>query len=162
MIGSGLKVGKIKTLRASSCFRGFEPRELALVASLLEERELLPGERFLDEGSSTEGLSLVAAGSIDLRTRLPSGGESARMAIGPGRSFGELALLGRGGGGDGGGFVSAAAGGEGARLLTLRPEAFDRLTRVDSKAAAKLLRNLLAEFGRVARDAAEPLKKLLG
>lgn len=83
---------RIKQLRGLSLFSTLSPRELKTVDGLLHERNYLKDEVIFDQGDEGQALYIVQSGMVLIcRQGQPSEGRIAQL--GPGRLFGELALL---------------------------------------------------------------------
>lgn len=149
-------MAKIKPLKASPYLKGFNNKEVATISAIVEERDVAPGEPIAEENSESEGLVIVAKGSLTLRTVLPDGSAVEVLTLTEGRSFGELALV-----GEGPRLVSANAGAEGARVLVIGRADFEKLMKSDSKVAAKFLAGILREVGAVTRASGAQIKKIL-
>ncbi len=149
-------MAKIKPLKASPYVKGFNNREIATLSGIVEERELAPGAAIAEENVESEGLVIVAKGSLTLRTVLPDGKAIEVLTLAEGKSFGELSLV-----GEGPRLVSAHAGAQGARVLVIPRADFEKLLKSDPKVAAKFLQGILREVGAVARAGAAQIKKIL-
>jgi CRP/FNR family cyclic AMP-dependent transcriptional regulator len=149
-------MAKIKPLKASPYVKGFNNREVAALSAIVEEREVAPGAAIAEENVESEGLVIVAKGSLTLRTVLPDGSAVEVLTLEEGNSFGELSLV-----GEGPRLVSANAGPNGARVLVIARADFDTLMASDAKVAAKFLQGILREVGVVARKSSTQIKKLL-
>ena len=73
-------------------FDGLAPKELAAVANAAKERRYDVGETIVGEGEGGVGFFVIAEGTARVEQR----GER-RATLGPGASFGEVALLDEGG-----------------------------------------------------------------
>ncbi|MEZ5613847.1 MAG: cyclic nucleotide-binding domain-containing protein [Rhodocyclaceae bacterium] len=83
---------RLKQLRALSLFSTLSPRELKTVDGLLHERSFLQDEVIFDQGEEGQALYIIESGKVLIcRQGQPTGGRIAEL--GPGRLFGELALL---------------------------------------------------------------------
>ena len=149
-------MAKIKPLKASSYVAGFNNKEIAVLSGIVEERELAPGAPVAEENAESEGLVIVAKGSLTLRTVLPDGTAVEVLTLTEGRSFGELSLV-----GEGPRMVSAHAGPQGARVLVITRDDFEKLLKSEPKVAARFLQGILREVGTVARAGAVQIKKIL-
>lgn len=149
-------MAKIKPLKASPYVAGFNNKEIAVLSGIVEERELAPGAPVAEENTESEGLIIVAKGSLILRTVLPDGSAVEVLTLSEGRSFGELSLV-----GEGPRMVSAHAGAQGARVLVITRDDFEKLLKSDPKVAARFLQGILREVGTVARAGAAQIKKIL-
>ena len=83
---------RLETLRKVSLFEGLTDRELEAVAHAAKERRFDTGDTVVVEGEGGVGFFVVADGTARVEV---SG--SRRGTIGPGASFGEVALLDEGG-----------------------------------------------------------------
>ena len=149
-------MAKIKPLKASPYVKGFNNQEIATLSAIVEERELEPGASIAEENVESEGLVIVAKGSLTLRTVLPDGAAVEVLTLEEGRSFGELSLV-----GEGPRMVSAHAGAKGARVLVVSRPEFEKLLKAHPKVAAKFLAGILREIGAVARASSVQIKKIL-
>lgn len=149
-------MAKIKPLKASPYVQGFTNKEVAALSAFVEERDLGPGEAVAEENAESDGLVIVASGSITVRTVLPDGSAMEVLTLPEGKSFGELSLV-----GEGPRMVSANAGPQGARVLVITRPDFEKLMKSDPKVAAKFLKGILREVGVVARAGAAQIKKIL-
>lgn len=83
---------RLKQLRALSLFSTLSPRELKTADNLLHERSYLQGEVIFDQGEEGQALYIIESGKVLIcRQGQPTDGKIAEL--GPGRLFGELALL---------------------------------------------------------------------
>jgi CRP-like cAMP-binding protein len=83
---------RINQLRALSLFSTLNPRELKTVEGLLHERSFLQDEVIFDQGDEGQALYIVESGKV-LICRQGQSIEGKIAELGPGRLFGELALL---------------------------------------------------------------------
>jgi CRP-like cAMP-binding protein len=75
-----------------SLFSDLTPPELAIVNTLLHEREYRAGEVIFDEGEVGQTIYFLLAGEVTIcRQGRPEDGQLARL--GPGEFFGELGLI---------------------------------------------------------------------
>ena len=93
-------------------------------ARFVEERDVATGQPIAEENSESEGLVIVAKGSLTLRTVLPDGAAVEVLTLTEGTSFGELSLV-----GEGPRLVSAHGGAEGARVLVIGRSDFEKLMK---------------------------------
>lgn len=81
-----------RQLRGLSLFSTLNPRELKTVDGLLHERSFLQDEVIFDQGEEGQALYIIESGKVLIcRQGQSAGGKIAEL--GPGRLFGELALL---------------------------------------------------------------------
>src|SRR5688572_13178445 len=76
-------------------FRGLTPEECRLVEGIVQPLQFEKGDVIIREGADANLLFVIARGKVSVQIRVPGqGGRRKRVAsIGPGLSFGEMALL---------------------------------------------------------------------
>src|SRR5476649_2173657 len=82
---------RLQMLKNIVLFKDLSMRDLAMVNSLMHERQYLAEEIIFDAGEEGQGLFLVLAGRIKIV--LPPPSEDLLLELGPGAFFGEVALL---------------------------------------------------------------------
>ena len=82
---------RLQLLKNVVLFKDLSIRDLAMVDSLMHERQYLADEIIFDEGEEGQGLFLVLSGRVKIV--LPSNAPSFLLELGPGAFFGEVALL---------------------------------------------------------------------
>jgi CRP-like cAMP-binding protein len=102
----------LHALKGIFLFRDVPEPILQLVAQCVEQRTVPAGETIASEGQSIDALYLVRNGSI----RAHRSGEATFIVMGPGQSFGQMALV------DGGPVGLSAVAVERTDLLVLRAE----------------------------------------
>lgn len=130
-------------LAACSLVRGLSTRELRVVATAMQRRELAQGEVIFQQGDEAEALYVVTRGSVSAIVRVRGAHDRTQRfaSLGPGTMFGEMALVDQAG-------RSADAVADGAACLqVLSREHLDRLTAEHPEVAAKLYRNIAAHLG---------------
>ena len=142
-------------LRDLRFFAPFADDELAELVGHLHEREVLRGTLLFREGDRGDMCMIVAEGAVELSVER-RGRTTRLLTLGPGRLFGELALL------DGGPRTATCTAYEDAVVLELRSRQFEQLLDGESRLTLLLLEavngNLLAALSRTHRrrvDAAE-------
>ncbi|HWH13320.1 MAG TPA: aminotransferase class V-fold PLP-dependent enzyme [Miltoncostaeaceae bacterium] len=132
-----------EVLRHCAFFEGFEEDDLAAVLAGMTERPLEAGEAVFAAGAAGDALYVVAAGTIEVSVTREA--RRTRLAVlGPGKVFGEIALV------DGGPrSATCAAVGE-AVVLRLGADTFAALARAHSPVALRILEALVVNL-----DAAE-------
>ena len=86
-IGSGAILGKMEL------FRGIGERELGRLEKLARQRTYEPGQMIVEEGTSGIALFVITSGKVKVTQRTAEGGEREIRTMGPGDSFGEMALF---------------------------------------------------------------------
>jgi len=82
---------RLQLLKNVVLFKDLNNRELAMLSSLMHERQYLADEIIFDEGEEGQGLFLVLSGRIKIV--LPKTANELLLELGPGAFFGEVALL---------------------------------------------------------------------
>jgi len=78
-------------LATISLFSRLSPRELKIVGTLIHQREAINGEIIFDEGEEGQAIYMIFSGQIMICHQGQT--ETPIAIIGPGRLFGELALI---------------------------------------------------------------------
>lgn len=81
------------TLADVDIFRGMEEEDLQRIESLSRKRRYAAGTAIVNEGQGAAGLFVVLSGSVRITMRVGDGQEKELATIGPGGSFGEMALF---------------------------------------------------------------------
>jgi len=82
---------RIQLLKNVVLFKDLSMRDLAMVNSLMHEREYLADEVIFDAGEEGQGLFLVLSGRVKII--LPASTSEILLELAPGAFFGEVALL---------------------------------------------------------------------
>ena len=77
-------------------FAGIEPAELERVLRIFQPVAFDTGAHLVRQGQPADGAYIIEAGSAEVMTTLPGGGEAAVATLGPGSVLGEMALLEKG------------------------------------------------------------------
>lgn len=81
-----------ESLRKVSLFRELQPKQIKSLAKWARERNFQPGQTIVREGQLGVGLYTIQSGRVSITAKSGSGERELRT-MGPGESFGELALL---------------------------------------------------------------------
>lgn len=115
----------------------FEPHELAELSSLVSVRSFAPGQAIFREGDEADALYMLGGGTASVQLRMNGDQRQKRLAaIGPGLTFGELALL------DKGARTADVVATEPVVCYVLPVDRIDELTRRCPSAAVKLFKNV--------------------
>lgn len=140
---------RLAALGKVSLFADLVQPELAIVDSLLHEREYLAHEVIFDEGEVGQTIFLVLEGIVAICAQ---GGpyEGHLASLGPGEFFGELGLL------EGSARTAQAWAASDCRLLALFREDFNGLMESHLRIGHKIGRQLLRHLGRRLRHTGQP------
>jgi serine/threonine protein phosphatase PrpC len=133
-------MGRIEELRSVALLESATTRELRLVASVVEPREVKSGKLLFREGQAGSELFLLLSGEVVItRNGLHL------TTLGPGASFGEMALL------DAPVRSASALVTQQARMLVMPRHRFEQLLREDDGVAQRLLWGLVHRLSTVVR-----------
>jgi len=127
-------------------FKGLSPKGLERVASIATEEGYPAGHVLFQEGDAGDRLYVIAEGKARISRRVPGMGEEALAVLGPGSSFGEMALI------DDVPRSADAIVHERARLLVLSKEAMQDLMFLDKELAYEVLWNTVRILSRRLRE----------
>lgn len=130
------QVRRVALLSQAPVFAGLPRRFLSRIVAQLFEKGYDAGDVIFAEGEPAKGLFVVLEGSVSI-TRTGPRGEHTLVTLGPGASFGELALI------DDLPRSATARILEPARLLILYRTNFEALVEGDRAIAMAVMRNLL-------------------
>jgi CRP/FNR family cyclic AMP-dependent transcriptional regulator len=82
------KDAKIEAMRGVPLFAGCSKRELAAIAAIADELDVPEGKQLIREGDRGSEFFVLLDGTVEVR----KGGRKLRT-MGPGESFGEIALI---------------------------------------------------------------------
>jgi CRP/FNR family cyclic AMP-dependent transcriptional regulator len=82
---------RLQLLKNVVLFKDLSMRDLAMVSSLMHERQYFAEEVIFDEGEEGQGLFLVLSGRVKIV--LPATANNLLLDMGPGAFFGEVSLL---------------------------------------------------------------------
>lgn len=136
---------RLKQLRALSLFSTLNPRELKTVDALLHQRNFIRDEVIFDQGEEGQALYIIESGLVLIcRQGQPAAGRIAEL--GPGRLFGELALL------DNSPRVAQARAAENCTLAVLFRADFLGLLQTHALIASKISLQLARHIGQRLRE----------
>lgn len=142
-------------LAAMDILRGFEPGEIAMIEPVLEEVRYGQGEIIIREGECADSLFLLAAGRVSICLSIKNGFRRQRLStLGPGLSFGELALL------DGGTRSADVIADEPTRCYRLPLAALKALGQAHPSVESKLIFNIGRELANRLRRADVEIRSL--
>lgn len=82
----------VETLRKVPLFRGLQEKQIGSLARWTTTRNYAAGQEIVHEGQTGLGLYCIQSGRVKV-SKHGTGGERAIREMGPGESFGEIALL---------------------------------------------------------------------
>ena len=81
-----------QSLRRVALFQELQPKQIKTLAKWVATRTFQPGQAIVKQGQLGVGLYCIESGRVSVTLETPDGPRAIR-AMGPGESFGELALL---------------------------------------------------------------------
>jgi CRP/FNR family cyclic AMP-dependent transcriptional regulator len=140
-VGSELAIA---SLRHCSLFAHVDATTLETVARTLRRRRFKRNGVIFHQGDPGDSLFIIESGRVKIVLLSPEGAEDAIIAIlGPGMSFGELALL------DGAARSASAIAVESSETLVLGRESFDNLLETQPRFRRAILAGLATELRRL-------------
>jgi glutaminase len=137
-------------------FKGLKPEELRLIETIVRPLIFEKGEVIIREGAEAKLFFVLARGTVSVQIRVPGQGERKKRvaSIGPGLSFGEMALL------DGGKRSADIVADERVVCYGLAVEQLQELAAQHPSIMVTILGNLTREFSERLRHANEEIRAL--
>ena len=150
--GSGTKFA----LTELDLFKGLTPAEYKLIETLIRPLTFDKGEIIIREGADAKLFFVVARGTVSVQIRVHGQGDRKKRvaSIGPGLSFGEMALL------DGGKRSADIVADERVICYGLAVEQLQELAAEHPNIMITILSNLTREFSERLRHANEEISAL--
>ena len=127
-------------------FKGLSPKGLERVASIASEEGYPSGHVLFQEGDAGDRLYVIVEGKTRISRRVPGMGEEALAVLGPGSSFGEMALI------DDVPRSADAIIHERCRLLVISKESMQDLLFIHKDLAYEILWNIVKILSRRLRE----------
>ncbi len=148
-------MAKVKPLKENEIFKSLNDREIALLATFIEERSYQAGTPLFYENMKSEAMYIIVSGRIKLSKMLSEGEERTLTVLGAGDYFGENALL-----EEGPRTVSAIVL-QDANLLVLKRSSFQKLIEKEPKLAMKVILGMYQVLAERIRKASPKLQQLI-
>lgn len=142
-------------LARCSLFRDFTDTGLQILASIAVPTDLPGGTSIFMEDMVGESLYVIARGEVSIHVRGADGAQRVLTTLGPGDSFGELALVSQERR-----MVSATTASQ-CLLIEIRQRDFAALQRQKPQACLKLLLSISQSFAKHLRDNRDLLRARL-
>ncbi|MEO0679856.1 MAG: glutaminase A [Pseudomonadota bacterium] len=123
-------------------FAGLDRAELRLLEDIVRPMQFAAGDRVLRAGDPARAFFVIARGSVSVRIPLDGGGQARVAGIGPGLSFGEMALI------DGGVRTADVHADDTLVCYALSVDQLRALSAEHPNIMVTLLANLTREFAR--------------
>ena len=134
-------------------FKGLKPEECRLLESIVQPLVFEKGDVIIREGADANLFFVLARGTVSVQIKVPGQGERKKRvaSIGPGLSFGEMALL------DGGKRSADIVADDKVICYGLRVQQLHELTAAHPNIMITILGNLTREFSERLRHANEEI-----
>ena len=148
-------MAKVKPLKENEIFKSLNDREIALLATFIEERSYQAGTPLFYENMKSEAMYIIVSGRIKLSKMLSEGEERTLTVLEAGDYFGENALL-----EEGPRTVSAIVL-QDANLLVLKRSSFQKLIEKEPTLAMKVILGMYQVLAERIRKASPKLQQLI-
>lgn len=139
-------------------FAGLSRENLRILEGIVRPMVFEPGQTIVAEGDKANLFFVVARGTVSVQLRLETGDESERLvrvaSLGPGVSFGEMALL------DGGHRSADVIADEKVFCYGFSVEALQELGETNPKLFTTILGNMMRDFSERLRRANDEIRAL--
>lgn len=146
---------KADGLKRCPIFADLSGEELQKVAGAAKEKTFAEGSTLYTESMAGQSLFVIRSGNVKISKMLGEGDERTLAILGPGESFGELAIV------DGGPRSASAVVVKRAEVLTLDKKDFQAVCEGNPKLGYKLLTNLTRVMVKRLRGAQDKLQAAL-
>jgi glutaminase len=151
LAGAASSVGTKFSVSEINLFKGLTPEECRLVESIIKPLVFEKGEVIMREGDEAKLFFVLARGSVRVEIKVPGGRRKRVASIGPGLTFGEMALL------DGGRRSADIVADDKVICYGLSVEALQELAAEHPNVMIAILSNLTREFSERLRHANEEI-----
>jgi len=148
-------VAKVKPLKETELFRSLDDREIALLATFVEEKSYSAGTPLFYENMKGEGMYIIVSGQVKLSKMLSEGEERTLTVLGAGDYFGENALL------EEGPRTVTAIVVQDSQLLVFKRSNFQKLIEKEPKLAMKIILGMYQTLAERIRKASPRLQQLI-
>jgi CRP/FNR family transcriptional regulator, cyclic AMP receptor protein len=138
----------VNALSTSSLLSGLPAETLAQLASLARRRSYRRGEIIFHQGDPGDTLHIIESGTVKVVVDAESGNEAVLTMLGPGKCFGELALI------DGEPRSASIEAVENVETIVLRRSDFMEVVRTNAHALDALLATVAQLIRRLTDDVA--------
>jgi CRP-like cAMP-binding protein len=144
----------LQILKKGYLFESLDSDELAIIAELVTERDIIAGDNVFDEGDDASSLYMIRQGTIEIRKMGPGGTEHPVAQLVAGSHFGEMAFV------DHAKRAAAAYAPENTKVLEIKYADLEQLIGSNPKIGLKIYRSLAAILCRRIRTTTGDLSSL--
>lgn len=145
----------LTTLKDSPLFVGLAEKEIEFLGKLLVPQQMSAGKTIYIENMAGECLYLIFKGSVRISQMLSEGEEQTLVVLGPGDTFGELAVI------DGGPRAATARVIEDVEMLALSRKDYNQLSSNNPRMGMQLTLNIFRSFSQRLRRSKQDYRNML-
>lgn len=145
----------LSILKDSPLFNGLAAKEIEFLGAFLAPQQMSAGKTIYIENMSGESLYLLSKGSVRISQMLAEGDEQTLVVLGPGDTFGELAVI------DGGPRAATARVIEDVNLLALTRKDYNQLCNNNPRLGMQLTLNIFRSFSERLRRSKQDYRNML-
>jgi len=145
----------LDTLKDCQLFHGLAAKEIEFFGSSLAQQQMSAGKTIYIENMSGESLYLIKQGSVRISQMLAEGDEQTLVVLGPGDTFGELAVI------DGGPRAATARVIEDVSLFSLTRQNYNQLCANNPRLGMQLTLNIFRSFSERLRRSKQDYRNML-
>ncbi len=148
-------MAKIKALKDNEIFRAFSDKEIATLATYVEEKHYSAGTPLFYENMKGEAMYIIASGQVKLSKMLAEGEERTLAVMGPSDYFGENALL-----EEGNRTVTAIVAAD-SQVLVIKRSGFRKLLEDEPKLALQVILGMYQILSSRIRKASPKMQQMI-
>ncbi len=145
----------LSALKESPLFIGLAGKEIEFLGTFLVPHQMSAGKTIYIENMAGECLYLIFKGSVRISQMLAEGEEQTLVVLGPGDTFGELAVI------DGGPRAATARVVEDVTMLALSRKDFNQLASNNPRLGMQLTLNIFRSFSERLRRSKQDYRNML-
>ena len=145
----------LNALQDSPLFHGLAAKEIEFFATSLAQQQMSAGKTIYIENMVGESLYLIKKGSVRISQMLAEGEEQTLVVLGPGDTFGELAVI------DGGPRAATARVIEDVNLFSLSRKDYNQLCSNNPRLGMQLTLNIFRSFSERLRRSKQDYRNML-
>ncbi|HMB16924.1 MAG TPA: cyclic nucleotide-binding domain-containing protein [Pelovirga sp.] len=145
----------LNALQDSPLFHGLAAKEIEFFATSLAQQQMSAGKTIYIENMAGESLYLIKKGSVRISQMLAEGEEQTLVVLGPGDTFGELAVI------DGGPRAATARVIEDVNLFSLSRKDYNQLCSNNPRLGMQLTLNIFRSFSERLRRSKQDYRNML-
>ncbi len=145
----------LDTLKDSPLFHGLAAKEVEFFGTFLAQQQMSAGKTIYIENMTGESLYLIKKGSVRISQMLAEGDEQTLVVLGPGDTFGELAVI------DGGPRAATARVIEDVSLFSLSRKNYNQICANNPRLGMQLTLNIFRSFSERLRRSKQDYRNML-